>query len=215
MAADAEPRLTFVDATPAVASTLAHAVAAEGLDDVDVVCAPIHDLDVDAVVAPTNSFGLMDGGLDLAHVLHFGDHVRRHLTSTIAQRFDGELLVGQAVVVPTGKVPQRFLVAAPTMRVPMRLSPDTVNPYLAMRAILLAVAGHDDGAPIRTVAVPGLGTGTGRVPPAVAARQMVAAVRDVRAPAGPRHDWDRAIVQHVLLTSRQTSRRASTFRTER
>ena len=120
MRSHAGPRVTLVDPAPAIASAFRDAVQRAGID-VDVVCGAIHDVDADAVVSPTNSFGFMDGGLDLTHVLHFGDHVQDRVTATIGTRFDGELLVGQAVVVRTDDPRQPFLVAAPTMRVPMRL----------------------------------------------------------------------------------------------
>ena len=64
------------------------------------------------------------------------------------------------------------------MRVPQVLGRDTMNPYLAMRAVLLLVkyGTFDDGTPIRervqTIAVSGLGTGVGKVPPKICAAQM-------------------------------------------
>ncbi len=211
MSSYAGPRVTFVDLDPEIAWVFRDA-AQEADVDVDVACGSIHDIDVDAVVAPTNSFGFMDGGLDLTHVLHFGDHVQQRVVAAIGTDFHGELLVGQATVVRTEDPRQPFLIAAPTMRVPMRLPPDTVNPYLAMRAVLLAAARHPE--PIRSVAVPGLGTGVGRMPPAVAAHQMARAVRRFRHGAtGPPQTWDLAVQEHVILTNRQGPSVPSTFPT--
>lgn len=80
------------------------------------------------------------------------------------------------------------LIAAPTMRVPLRLE-RSINPYLAARAALLLVAhgvfraGSKEGTPVRnavtTVAFPGLGTGVGHVPSNVCPRQVRAAIIDV------------------------------------
>jgi len=66
---------------------------------------------------------------------------------------------------------------------------DTVNPYLATRAVLLLVkhGTFDEGAlagmPIsdlvQTVAFPGLGTGVGQVPQEVCARQVRRAIEEV------------------------------------
>lgn len=70
------------------------------------------------------------------------------------------------------------------MRNPMTLA-RVPNVYLAMRAILLLVRyGHfTDGTPISdrvsSLAIPGLGTGVGQVPPLVCARQMRIAWEDV------------------------------------
>jgi len=148
----------------------------------------ILDVACDAVVSPANSFGFMDGGIDLRYSRHFGWHVQERLQAAIRERHHGELLVGAAEVVETGDGRIPFLIAAPTMRVPMILQ-DTLNPYLAARAVLLLIRhGHFPdgmfaGRPIRsvisTVAFPGLGTGVGRVDPLVCARQVRAAVEDV------------------------------------
>ncbi|MCA9688809.1 MAG: macro domain-containing protein [Myxococcales bacterium] len=140
-------------------------------------------LDADAVVSPANSFGFMDGGIDALYTRVFGPGVQQALQEKIRARHHGELLVGAAEIVETGhQIP--YLIAAPTMRVPMILR-DTVHPYLAARAaLLLALHGRfDDGTPVRarvrTIAFPGLGTGVGKVPAVVCARQVRAAIEDV------------------------------------
>ncbi len=81
--------------------------------------------------------------------------------------------MGCAEVVETAHADWPYLVCAPTMRVPENIR-DTINPYMAMRATLLAVLkfNADHGPRIRTLVVPGLGTGVGRVPAARCASQM-------------------------------------------
>ena len=74
------------------------------------------------------------------------------------------------------------------MRVPMILH-DSANPYLAARAVFLLIQhgifsqGTLQGARVadvvKSVAFPGLGTGVGRVPFDVCARQVRAAIDDV------------------------------------
>ena len=96
------------------------------------------------------------------------------LQELIRTRHHGELLVGAAEIVETGNLRIPYIIAAPTMRVPMVLT-DTVNPYLAARAVLLlvkhgvvpsgALAGESVAAAVESVAFPGLGTGVGRVGP--------------------------------------------------
>jgi O-acetyl-ADP-ribose deacetylase (regulator of RNase III) len=139
----------------------------------------IHDADIttttcNAVVSPGNSFGFMDGGLDLALSRTFGWGIQTELQSRIKRLPLGELLVGQAEVIPTGTTPQ-YVVCAPTMRVPGPLF-ESVNAYLAMKAILLACLSHPE---IHSVAIPGLCTGTGRMPFETAAYQMYAAYCEV------------------------------------
>ncbi len=145
----------------------------------------IFDLSCDAVVSPANSFGFMDGGIDMLYTQHFGWHVQERLQEAIREGHYGELLVGAAEVVETDNPDLPFLVAAPTMRVPTILR-DTVNPYLAARAALLLVkhgifsqgtyAGEKIADYVGSIAFPGLGTGVGRVGPNTCARQVRAAI---------------------------------------
>jgi len=64
------------------------------------------------------------------------------------------------------------------MRVPMQLR-ESINAYLAMKAVLCAALRHRADPPIQTVAIPGLGTGVGELDPSVAGRQMFLAYREV------------------------------------
>jgi O-acetyl-ADP-ribose deacetylase (regulator of RNase III) len=127
----------------------------------------------DAIVSPANSFGHMDGGIDLLYSRYFGWELETKLRALLSERHYGELPVGQAVVVATGHESIPFLISAPTMRVPMSIG-ETVNVYLAFRAALIAVLTHNAGASasIQSLLVPGLGTGIGEVTPERAARQM-------------------------------------------
>ena len=148
----------------------------------------ILDVTCDAVVSPANSFGFMDGGIDMLYSQHFGWDVQARLQQRIREAHHGELLVGAAEIVETGHPRIPFLIAAPTMRVPMILR-DTVNPYLAARAVLLLVKRHrflaglfqgeQVASVVETVAFPGLGTGVGRVEPQTCARQMRAALEEI------------------------------------
>jgi len=130
-------------------------------------------LPVDAIVSPANSFGFMDGGIDLLYSKYFGWSLQTDLQALLAEQHYGELPVGQAVVVATGHDSIPFLVSAPTMRIPADISA-TVNVYLAFRAALIAVLAHNARTKtlIQTLLVPGLGTGIGGVAPVAAARQM-------------------------------------------
>jgi len=139
-------------------------------------------------VSPANSFGFMDGGVDMLFSQHFGWHVQERLQQLIVSKHHGELLVGAAEIVETNSRQIPYLIAAPTMRVPMILG-NTINPYLAARASLLLIkqgrfaGGHLSGEPVASyvdsVAFPGLGTGVGRVGPNTCARQVCAAIEEV------------------------------------
>ncbi len=179
------------------------------LPEVSVHRGSILDLSIDAVVSPANSFGFMDGGIDHLYSHRFGWEVQARLQELIRTRHHGELLVGRAEIVETGNLRIPFVIAAPTMRVPMVLF-DTVNPYLAARAVLLLVqhgvvpsgplAGEAVSAAVSSVAFPGLGTGVGRVGPNTCADQVRAAIEEVMLGRGhyPR-TWAEAQQRHQLL----------------
>jgi O-acetyl-ADP-ribose deacetylase (regulator of RNase III) len=183
----------------------------DDLDFVSVHEGSILDAHTDAVVSPANSFGFMDGGIDALYSKRFGRAVQDRLQERIRTRHGGELLVGLAEIVETGDANIPFCIAAPTMRVPMILR-DTVNPYLAARAVLRLVsqgtfadgpfADEPVGDRVKTVAFPGLGTGVGSVGPNTCARQMRAAIDDellghFSFPA----TWADAQARHQLLYS--------------
>ena len=115
---------------------------------------------------------------------HLGWHIEKRLQQRLREQFFGELLVGQATVVETDHQQFPYLIAAPTMRTPMTIL-RTPNIYLATKAIftLWKYGTFDDGSPIRekiqSIAIPGLGTGVGQVPPLLCARQMRIAWEDV------------------------------------
>lgn len=149
----------------------------KGIDNVRISHGDIFDVTADAIVSPANSFGYMDGGIDLVYLHRFGWDLQTRLQAHIRDDHDGDLPVGQATIVETFDASIPYLVSAPTMRVPMNVS-GTINAYLAFRAAIRAVRLHNREAPeaaIRTVLCPGLGTAIGRMPPDLSARQMAAA----------------------------------------
>lgn len=127
-----------------------------------------------AIVSPANSFGYMDGGVDLVLSHHFGWQLEENVRAKLLQEHAGELPVGQAIIVPTSHAQVPWLISAPTMRVPMNVS-HTTHAYLAFRAVLLAIQSHNRDWPeaqIESVACPGLGTGCGLMPAKRCAKQM-------------------------------------------
>jgi O-acetyl-ADP-ribose deacetylase (regulator of RNase III) len=134
------------------------------------------DVTADAIVSPANSFGFMDGGIDAVYTYQLGPQVQERLRERLGRDFGGELPVGHAVIVPTGRPEIPWCISAPTMRIPGIVA-DTPNAYLAFRAALTVVLTHNRGKqqPIRSILCPGLATAVGRMPVARCARQMRAA----------------------------------------
>lgn len=134
-------------------------------------------IETEAVVAPANSFGFMTGGIDLHYKNYFGQAVEDGLQKKIVFDFNSELLVGQAIGVEVTSPPLinvKYVIAAPTMRVPEKIS-HTINVYLATKAALMEALKLG----VKSVAFPGMGTGTGEVSPMDCAKQMSAAIKDV------------------------------------
>lgn len=165
-------RFSIGDRNGDVAASLA--AAFRDLACVEVVHGDLLDVSPDAVVCPGNSFGDMGGGFDkVVDDLHDG-RAQLAVRRAIAARCMGELAVGASLVVEVPDAARvRFLVMAPTMRVPGNHA-DSIGAYLATRAALVALLQHNDsGAPlIRSVAMPGMCTGVGGMPFTEAAAQM-------------------------------------------
>ena len=141
------------------------------------------EVEADAYVSPANSFGIMDGGIDMALSERF-PHVEARVQAAIA-RIGRMLPVGQALVVETEDRDVPYLVCAPTMELPSNVS-HTNNAFRAMLALLSAVKqfNADNDGLITSIAVPGLCTGVGSMEPEIAALQMARAYaewRDLRA----------------------------------
>ncbi len=143
--------------------------------DVEISCGDIFEAGkFDAIVSPANSYGFMDGGIDLVYSEHFGWGLQERLRNKLIQEYDGECPVGEAVIVPTENADIPWLVSAPTMRVPLVVS-GTTNAYLAFRGVIRAVKKHNCNRAvgrIETVLCPGLGTAVGQMPYNVCAKQM-------------------------------------------
>lgn len=163
-------------------------------DTPNLVHGSILDLECDAVVSPANSFGFMDGGIDYAYSKHFGWQVQERVQEQIARRTFRELLVGDAVIVETDDKRIPHLIAAPTMRVPMKIT-DPADIMLAVRAAV-SLARH---AGLDHLALPGMGTGCGAVPPDVAARATAAGIRAALTPLPAPRTWREAQQRHFEL----------------
>ena len=138
----------------------------------------IMSIKAEALVSPANSFGEMSGGIDLHYKNYLGRSLEEDLQKKIALEFDNELLVGQATAVEIFNPPQligyKYVIAAPTMRIPENVS-HTINAYLATKAaIRLAVK-----MKVENIVFPGMGTGTGCMAPMDCAKQVNAAINDV------------------------------------
>jgi O-acetyl-ADP-ribose deacetylase (regulator of RNase III) len=149
--------------------------------DVEVSEGDIWGVKADAIVSPANSYGFMDGGIDYVYTERFGSKMQDDLQAEIAANHYGELPVGQALTIKLDDPDYKWLISAPTMRVPMNVN-GTVNAYLAFRATLIAALEHNRKQEeakdrIFSLLCPGLGTMVGKLPVMICAQQMFLAYR--------------------------------------
>ncbi|MEZ4772332.1 MAG: macro domain-containing protein [Bacteroidia bacterium] len=155
----------------------------------------------DCMVSAANSFGLMDGGVDLAIIRFFGPELEKRVQRVIIEEYFGEQPVGTSFVIPVNNPQNQFVAHTPTMRVPMPIN-GTDNVYLAMKAMLEAVNRYNKenaSSPIQSVVCPGLGTATGRMPFIEAARQMSLAYKNFINPIDELN-WQVAQSRHFEIT---------------
>lgn len=122
--------------------------------------------DYDAVVGPGNSFGWMNGGFD-GVIAKKHPEAQEKLNKVLFAHNCGELNVGAAQFACLND--NKFLVYAPTMRVPMSIV-GTDNVYVSTLAAL--TLGNNLLMPDEVLIVPGMGTGCGGILYEEAARQM-------------------------------------------
>ena len=130
---------------------------------------------VDALVVPGNAFGFLDSGFELEVSEVLGLELQDQLRGAIRDQVQGELLVGQALIVRVTRPNARELavVYAPQYRTPSPVA-ETIQPFLSARGATRALFADQEagGAPIRSVAMPSIGTGKGGLHPLISARQM-------------------------------------------
>ena len=112
--------------------------------------------------------------MDAAIRGHFGHPIQTRVQAAISKQYGGFLPVGSATCVPTGSATPRFLISTPTMVKSAENVSDTMNVALACAAAFQAIHMQNARDPdsITSVALPGLGARTGRVPPRVCANLM-------------------------------------------
>jgi O-acetyl-ADP-ribose deacetylase (regulator of RNase III) len=175
--------LVLVDLQPELCNEFR--IAFEGVEKVSVVDGRFEDVEFDCIVSAANSFGLMDGGVDGAITMYFGNQMMNRVQNKIIEDYHGEQPVGTSFIIRGNEEwndrHNKYVAHTPTMRVPMNIR-TTENVYQAMKAMLLEVNNFnklvDSGKMpeyvnrINTVACTGLGTFCGEVPFNKAAKDM-------------------------------------------
>jgi O-acetyl-ADP-ribose deacetylase (regulator of RNase III) len=142
--------------------------------EVLIVQGSILDQAVSAWVSPTNSHGRMRGGLDAIIKKHLGDRIETVVQKEINRLYLGVMPIGCAVCVSTGLATPKFLIMTPTMGPTKDNVSDTFNVALACAAALQGahLQNKRDPNSIDTIAIPGLGASSAKVPVEICADLM-------------------------------------------
>jgi O-acetyl-ADP-ribose deacetylase (regulator of RNase III) len=123
------------------------------------------------IVSPGNSYGYMDGGIDLKYIGYFGTKLQKEVSNVISFCPEKLVPVGTSLVVDTYNKKIPYLIYSPTMEIPGMV--DAKNSFYAMFSTLRTASKYPDS--IKKVFCPGLATGIGNVSFDFAAREMALA----------------------------------------
>jgi len=121
----------------------------------------------DAIVNPANSYGLMGGGVAGAIRRVGGKEIEDEAVAK------SPINVGEAIVTTPGSLPCRYVIHAPTMREPAMKIP-VENVKLATDAALKLALQIN----VKSIAIPGMGTGVGGVSKDAAAKVIVGIAKE-------------------------------------
>jgi len=127
----------------------------------------ITQIDCDAIINPANSFGYMGGGAAGAIKRAGGKEIENEAVSK------APIVVGEAIATTAGDLPCKYVIHAPTMKRPaMRTNVENIE-QATQAALKLA-----EKLNLRCIAIPGMGTGVGRVPQEKAAKAITTIVKE-------------------------------------
>ena len=138
---------------------------------------------VQCVVSPANSFGLMDGGYDLALTNWYGNQLQERVQKYIIDNYYGEQPVGSSFIIETNQDNQ-LLIHTPTMRIPARIKDEKVI-YQCMRTTLMLAKNNN----IESILIPMFGGSAGGVNPQTIAKLMRLAYDQLQDKPN-KIDWD-------------------------
>ena len=150
------------------------------MPNLEIVCSDFAEFmshnKVQCVVSPANSYGLMDGGYDLAITNWFGDKLQKKVQQYIINNLYGEQPVGTSIIIDTEKDGIK-LIHTPSMRSPNKIR-DPLVIYQCMRTCLMCAMDND----VESMVIPAFGGATGKVEYDVIAKMMFHAYKQLSDP---------------------------------
>ncbi|MFN3263436.1 MAG: ADP-ribose-binding protein [Aquificaceae bacterium] len=137
---------------------------------IEVLQGSLLEIEADAIVNPSNSLGYMGGGVAGIIKKAGGSIIEKEAI------LKAPISVGSAVFTSAGRLKFKGVIHAPTMEEPaMETTEEKVRK--AVRAALELA----DNMGFKSIAMPGMGTGVGKLPKDVSARAMIDEIRNVQA----------------------------------
>ncbi len=133
---------------------------------IEVLKEDITKLKVDAIVNPANSLGYMGGGLAGVIKRVGGEIIEKEVLEK------APIPIGNSVITSGGKLQAKYVIHAPTMEKPA----ERTNPKNIKLALFSALKCAEKNK-IKSLAIPGLGTGVGGVSPKTAAKAMIEVIK--------------------------------------
>lgn len=142
---------------------------------------------MEAIVSPANSFGLMDGGYDKAIIEYFGQELMEDVQKEIIKTWCGEQPVGTSMSVAIKNkyflkhideektlMLHSLLIHTPTMRTPEVINDPRII-YQCMRTTLIEAINQR----VDSIVIPAFGGCTGKVKPDTIAKMMYLAYEQI------------------------------------
>lgn len=122
---------------------------------------------VDAIVNPANSYGLMGGGVAFSIKKEAGAGIEKEAIS------EAPIRIGEAIATSAGKLEAKYVIHAPTMEEPAQ--PTNLE---SIEKATLAALKRASKLNISSVAFPGMGTGVGGVSKKEASSIMIETIKN-------------------------------------
>ena len=138
------------------------------LQDLEIITlnGDITELKVDAIINPSNSLGIMGGGVAGALRQKGGKVIEDEAKKA------APLEIGQAVLTTSGNLVASYIIHAPTMNKPSERT-SAAN----VKQALVAALNISEEKKLTSIAIPGMGTGVGKVSPEESAEAVIGVLR--------------------------------------
>lgn len=120
--------------------------------------------DIDGIVSPANSFGIMDGGYDKAIINYLGENAQTNVYTILDLLFDGYQPIGTSCPISFYKY---TILHTPTMRYPEEIIDKRVIFDCMYNCLVCAKKAN-----LKSIVIPAFGACTGKVPRSTVAKLM-------------------------------------------